>query len=385
MAAFPPAPEDPWTAALKARKAGGPRPVSTTLEAAPLPGGGMTLDALMQRQKERARQTVPMTDMHSPWQGAAYAANSLLQGFKEGRAEADVAAAQGLVGGALDEFYRTGELGPEASRNLSQYDPDLLVKIYGETHGEQWQTIPSPEGAQPGSVYQQNSKTGEIREVGGSSGMTINTGDTTGTLDKEFSKQEAEQWRKFIDSGGLASEVIAGMDMIDQLSATAPQGGLTGRLAEMFPNFTSAGAAFQSVISGLAPKLKVEGSGAQSDRDLDNIIKSLPRLSNSAAANRLISEFVRKKAEQNRARAMIVQEWAGGPRDLASTNAARLKMQELNSQTLMTPDLQTLTEAVAAESGAPAPAPTGTTEPGTGGGSATEPPKKNPILEEFGL
>ena len=119
---------------------------------------------------------------------------------------------------------------------------------------------------------------------------------------------------------------------------------MTGALAEAFPGFNSAAAAWQATVNDILPKLKVEGSGAQSDADLDNIRKSMPRLGNNQAANQLISAFVRRKAEQNLKRSQLVAGWANGPRDQASQVKVREQLMAIDSEDLMTPELRRLVQ-----------------------------------------
>jgi hypothetical protein len=103
----------------------GPKIVSTTTGPQRIPGGGMTLDALMARQKALASQQVPMTDMQSPMQGVAYAANRLLQGFQQGRAERDLSQGRDALAKAMATFNPdTGEFAPEALQTLAALEPD---------------------------------------------------------------------------------------------------------------------------------------------------------------------------------------------------------------------------------------------------------------------
>jgi hypothetical protein len=84
-----------------------------------------------------------------------------------------------------------------------------------------------------------------------------------------------------------------------ELNKIAPTGPVIGRLAEMFPNATTAGAAFTALVSQTAPTLRVEGSGATSDRDIDLIMKGLPRLANRPDANEAVINMMEKKNQIN--------------------------------------------------------------------------------------
>ena len=109
----------------------GPRIIPTGLGGgAATPGGGMTLDALMQRQAALQKQQVPMTDMQSPMQGVAYAAQSLMHGLQEGRAERQATDARGALAQAMAQIDpNTGELPPEAKATVAALDPDAYLQL----------------------------------------------------------------------------------------------------------------------------------------------------------------------------------------------------------------------------------------------------------------
>ena len=405
-------PADPWAGF---RKPGfpvppgtsqvGPRQVSTTVADAPLAGGGMTLDALMARQKQLAGQQTPMTAMQSPMQGIAYALEKGLAGWQEGRAAKDVATGQSAVANALQTMGEHGELTPKGKAALAQYDPDTFLALW-KSQQKQFGPVITGDAAKalgldPTRQYQQNLSTGQYDPIGGQ-GQNIQVGPAAdeATLSKKFSEGEAGIWKDYITAGNQASQIVSSMDMIDQLSAVAPQGGLTGALAEMFPSFTSAGAAWKATISDLIPKLRVPGSGSQSDADLDNIRAAMPRLGNNTAANQLISSFMRKKAVQNVKRGQIVSQWANSDRSPEATTRARDALNAIDTETLMTPDLQRLIQKVVDEGGGggggdpsvpPDEAGSGPSHKGGGGpdagtgGGAEKPPKKDPFEDKYGI
>ena len=103
-------PEDPW-AGKRAVTPRGPRVIKTSADdPAAQPGGGMTLDALMLRQKELAgnKAAMPAT-MGTPMEGVFYALQKGLEGYQQGKAERDVSTGQQAVGNALSS------LGPNRS------------------------------------------------------------------------------------------------------------------------------------------------------------------------------------------------------------------------------------------------------------------------------
>lgn len=119
MAMVPP---DPYAARPR-----GPRiiPVGALPNQAQVPGGGMTLDALMARQKQLASQQQTLPDMQSPMQGLAYAVQQGLHGFQEGRAERQLGEGRAALAQAMTQFNpETGEFTPEAIATMGALDPD---------------------------------------------------------------------------------------------------------------------------------------------------------------------------------------------------------------------------------------------------------------------
>jgi len=169
-------PDDPWAGF---RKPGfpvppgtpqvGPRVVSTTTPTQPgMPG--MTLDALMQRQKELAGQRNPIGDMTSPMQGIAYALKEGLQGFQQGSVAREERQGRDLLAQTMAQVDPVKGPTPEQAQVIWQLDPDLGTAIYGKqaTPVEHWTQIPTPKG-ESGQWFQ-NSVTGEQKKVGGGEG-----------------------------------------------------------------------------------------------------------------------------------------------------------------------------------------------------------------------
>jgi hypothetical protein len=75
----------------------------------------------------------------------------------------------------------------------------------------------------------------------------------------------------------------------------------------MFPGFSTAGDAFMAQVNQIAPTLRVPGSGAMSDRDMDILMSSLPRLRSDPAANQMILNVFERKAQLNAERGAIAQ------------------------------------------------------------------------------
>jgi hypothetical protein len=138
--------------------------------------GLLTLDALMQRQKELQGKQPEMPTMQSPWQGAAYALDKALQGFQEGGNQRDILAQEASradILGTLDP--KTGIATPDQIAAMSRVDPELAEKLYAAAmvergradKQEHWSPVPTPEGEN--GQWFRNDVTGETKKVGGGS------------------------------------------------------------------------------------------------------------------------------------------------------------------------------------------------------------------------
>ncbi len=191
---------------------------------------------------------------------------------------------------------------------------------------------------------------GTISKVGGG-GTTVNVNGETGMLSKELDKAEAVLLGTYATAGAQAAGAMNDLEMLSELSTMAPQGPIKGRLAGAFQGVSSAADAFKSIISRVTPSLRVEGSGSTSDMEFNAMRDSLPALANSPEANRAITAMLRAKAQINIERAQIVRAFQNSDRSPEATAAMRTALGELDSRSIMTPELRAILGGM---SGAPA-------------------------------
>lgn len=188
-------------------------------------------------------------------------------------------------------------------------------------------------GRQPMGIF-------EYQQALGKSGASnITVGGDSSDRRKKFEEATGTSWQKIVDQGTKSSSMMQDMQFLDELIEMAPQGPIQGRLAEMFPGFSSAGAAFNAIVKRVAPTMRAEGSGSTSDIEYDGMLKSLAALQNYPEANRLIAGMMKAKAQVDMDMAAIVNAWSVG--DLTDQGATK-KMQELQSKSIMSPELKRL-------------------------------------------
>ena len=156
-------------------------------------------------------------------------------------------------------------------------------------------------------------------------------------LRKELDKRTGELWGGFREQAVKSAGMSQDMEIIDELITMAPQGPIIGRLNQAFPGVSSSGAAFTSVVERVAPSLRVVGSGSQSDKEYQGFLNSMPSLKNKPEANALISQIMKSKAAINIERGSIVDAYQNAE---ITASKARQKMNELNSRSIMTPEMK---------------------------------------------
>lgn len=168
-----------------------------------------------------------------------------------------------------------------------------------------------------------------------------------GTLRKQLSTKEGELWNTYKSNADTAGGLVQDLEALDELAKVAPNGPLTGRLAEMFPGFSSAGDAYQSIILRAAPNLRVAGSGSTSDIEYEGMLKSFPMLRNTPQGNAVISAVMKRKADITIMRGQIVDQYLNG--DLSAVDA-RKQLTALNRQSIIDPAMRQLIQATSGKS-----------------------------------
>lgn len=168
--------------------------------------------------------------------------------------------------------------------------------------------------------------------------VTVNTGDAPdAALNKALSTKEGEAWSGYKDAAAVSASNAQDFDVLGELLQQAPQGPIVGRLADTFKGFNAAGDAANSIIKRVAPTLRAPGSGATSDIEYEGMLKSLPSLAQLPEANAMVLSIMQAKAQVNMERGRIVTAYQNGD---MTVGQARKAMDDLNSKSIMTPDMR---------------------------------------------
>ena len=112
-------------------------------------------------------------------------------------------------------------------------------------------------------------------------------------------------------AGSAASASLGDLNTLQELAALAPEGPISGRLAQAFPEFNDVAALRDAIVKRVGPSLRAEGSGSTSDIEYQGMLDSLGNMRNTREANAAIIAVMQAKAQFNIARADIVNRMMG--------------------------------------------------------------------------
>jgi hypothetical protein len=261
---------------------------------------------------------------------------------------------------ALAFYYGTGDI--NAALNMARQTVNPMDAIELEKAQLEVERLRNPQPDLPASVdeYQYAVSQGYKgtfqqyqQEMAAASRAQTNVtvGGETGTLSKKLDEAEAATLGTYLTTGAQSASAISDLQMLDEVLTMAPQGPIVGRLAGTFQGVSSAADAAQSIIKRVAPSLRAEGSGSTSDIEYNGMLQSLPSIVNRPEANRAISAMMKAKAQINVERAQIVRAFQNSDRSPQATAAMRTALGELDSRSIMTPELSAVLGGL---SGAPA-------------------------------
>lgn len=249
----------------------------------------------------------------------------------------------------VDALVGSGMIKPEQAEILRN-NPALIKEVYAASlKGDdaaiaryKW-LLDNPEQA---------AKLKQLGAIGG--GVNVDLGNFGNTdveeLRKKLAGGESDVWNAYLQAGGKSAALMQDIDLLEQAAMAAPTGPVTGRLLELFPEANNNAAVFNAILQRVAPTMRVEGSGSTSDIEFEGMLKSLGSLRNSPEANQMIYGAFRAKAQLNMERANIVRTYLNGD---YTEKEARNKLYELDSRSILPPELKSIVEAGSRDSVAP--------------------------------
>lgn len=131
---------------------------------------------------------------------------------------------------------------------------------------------------------------------------------------KKANEKMAERYDEIASDGPSAKQMVSDVKTLTELGKTIGTGKAAEAKAKFGPYADALGIkidgldeiqAFEAVVNRVAPNLRVKGSGAQSDFELKNFLKSIPSLGNTPEGNEIVSKTLEGLAQNKIAAAEI--------------------------------------------------------------------------------
>lgn len=135
----------------------------------------------------------------------------------------------------------------------------------------------------------------------GATNVTTNIEKPELAFDTEAGKLQAKRFDELAADGQTAKQMVADIQTLTDLGKNIGTGKTAEFKAAIGPYAEALGVkidklsdiqAYEAVVNRVAPNLRVKGSGAQSDLELKNFLKSLPSLGNTPEGNEIASSVL---------------------------------------------------------------------------------------------
>mgnify|MGYP001197731564 CR=1 FL=1 len=93
--------------------------------------------------------------------------------------------------------------------------------------------------------------------------------DPSKKIDERLFTKMGETFEQYLNIGNQSAAIMTDLRVLEDLVPVQPSGMIPGSVARMFPSLDNAAAMRQSIVSRIAPLLRVEGSGSTSDVEFD--------------------------------------------------------------------------------------------------------------------
>lgn len=148
-------------------------------------------------------------------------------------------------------------------------------------------------------------------------GVTVNTGDNSGAFAKKADETAATRMSDYVTAGNDATNFVGDLQTLAAISQNLETGKGAEVLAALGPFAEMAGIdieglgeaqAYDAIISRMAPAMRIPGSGASSDFDARQFLKSLPALGKSPEGNKIVIDTFTGIQQRKIAAAEIAQQ-----------------------------------------------------------------------------
>lgn len=195
--------------------------------------------------------------------------------------------------------------------------------------------------AQKGNPFWKRTAHGrDIDFPGSSGGVNVTVGDPGGaaaSVNKKLGDKTGERFDAIQTQASKAASVKQSVEALQAIAGVSPQGPIPRVLAERFPQFSTVGAAFAGVAQGLAPDLRVPGTGSQSDIEYAGALARVGKLSNDPQGNQILWEIMSRKADIDMERGAVIDAYQASQGTNADVAEANRKLSIINQKSILSP------------------------------------------------
>lgn len=223
--------------------------------------------------------------------------------------------AMGMLQGGLDESQQ--EISAEQNRiiqELAKRSPEIRGMLMEQQFqaGREWVDIDPPPGAPSGTVWQQNTTTGEKKKVGSGQTINVNSG-----INKNVGAMEAGRVNNFLEEGqelrGLRDQAmgnIANIQQFRRLQSQVSTGKFTGTMLELDKTMQAFGLppvsnmnipaaeALRGVQLEFVMQRVQQTKGAISEKEMALFEAAAPNLANTPEGNALLLDFAERVSKR---------------------------------------------------------------------------------------
>ena len=232
-----------------------------------------------------------------------------------------------VAGGLLDRSYQLGDRDAawardDAVRQSQWAREDSLLAAQPPSAPE----IEEAYDSVTGQPIKQQWVGGEWQDFGGAAApkeplVTVNNGDNSSKFVNKADELAAARMDEIVSAGAGAQTFLGDIQMLTEIGKTLNTGKGTEVMAALGPFAEMAGIkvdglseaqAYDAIVSRMAPAMRIPGSGASSDFDAKQFLKSLPSLGNTPEGNAIVMETFSAIQQSKQAAAEIASQALSG-------------------------------------------------------------------------
>lgn len=167
---------------------------------------------------------------------------------------------------------------------------------YSTVSGKQLAAMGVP-GFEPEKMYSLNLTNNKVSSIGGNAPTVNISNEDEDAYSKKLGEGRAQEVNDLADKAGKSRELLSTVSVLEALSPAVGESAIPGPLRRLVPpGISSPIDAYNATLNGVAAALRVPGSGAQSDKDVDLLLARGGSIAASPEARAISHAALRAKA-----------------------------------------------------------------------------------------